>query len=516
VCEDDAWNKNIAEGIAFAFRRAVENINSEESRPELRTLARTWPEYINCDMNNLSTYWLSIGENMRKHLQDAPVLRNQAGKLSIPNRLKFLDWAGDRNGNPMLDEASNYVSADYSESIRENLVWLGVTPPSWEWMCQSLKALHDKGLLRTRMKNGEWCSDLARMILQAKSVCSKDKSCYRSLSEIPLIPLSNGTWRCSPSQDDPIYFPVSSGTPLPLGLSLALVDKQACVCPQRKKLFQLLGVETCMVTDVVRKVFALHAKVRSETILENMDTMISQLMYLYKVRERVDSLNMEKLQLVCCTHDHFRYGRSMYADVSATGELEQLFTGYKNFHRMDDAYFAKMDPIDKADFARWLSESAGVALAPRIVTRSDELHVDFRWMLENRGDHVLEVLRQNWGSYSTLEKSMVEDSLVDNEFMCRSGWRTVLSKTYLPFPKLLNRVREFGDPDRLPFLELPSGKPEDWKFLHTLGVLRVKEDLHFYLWILHYLTESIDIQKIKQLYQKIQLSASPKDYNFIR
>jgi hypothetical protein len=100
VYEDNAWNMNIAEGIAFAFRKAIENINSEESRPELRNLSRTWPGYINCDMNNLSPYWLSIGEKMRKNLQDAPVLRNKAGEISIPKRLRFLDWARDQNGNP--------------------------------------------------------------------------------------------------------------------------------------------------------------------------------------------------------------------------------------------------------------------------------------------------------------------------------------------------------------------------------------------------------------------------------
>jgi hypothetical protein len=515
VYEDNAWNMNIAEGIAFAFRKAIENINSEESRPELRNLSRTWPGYINCDMNNLSPYWLSIGEKMRKNLQDAPVLRNKAGEISIPKRLRFLDWARDQNGNPILDDASNYVSADYPEGIRENLLWLGVTPPSWEWMCQSLKALHDNGLLRTRMENREWCSDLARMILQAESVCSKDESCYRSLSEIPLIPLSDGTWRCPPSQDDPIYFPVSLGTPIPLGLSLSLVDKEACVCPQRKQLFQLLGVETCMVTDVVEEVIALHAKIRPEAITIHSKAMISQLIYLYRVRNKFDPINMRRIQFVCCTHNHFRDGTSIYADILATGDLKQLFTGYKDFHHMDDAYFAKIKPEFKAKFAGWLAESAGVVVAPRLVTSDgDDLHVDFKWLLENKGDHVLKLLRQHWDSYSESEKAMLKDKLA-NEFICRSGRRAVLSGTYLPFPKLLDRVREFGNPDRLPFLELPSGKPEDWEFLRALGV-RAKEGLRFYLWILHYLTESIDIQKIKQLYQKIQSSASPKDYDFIR
>jgi hypothetical protein len=430
----------------------------------------------------------------------------------MPKHLKYLDWTHDRDGKPMLGNASDYISACYPQMTHSRLSWLGVTIPNWDWMCEALQKLFDEDVLQARVRNDKWYSDLAKMILEASRKSSKDGSDLKGLSGIPLIPLRDGTWQCPPPEDNPIYLPLSSETEIPPGLPLSFVDEKACSCPARRRLFMFLGVKSCTVHEVAKKIVDHQANLE----LENTDDMCAQLRYLYKMRKQLDFVNLEKIRFRCSACDSRHSGRSIYADISATGDLKQLFSSYNNAHFMRNGYFAELEPQIKTKFAKWLGKTTGVAMAPRLVTRrGHDLHTDFEWLLNNKKDSVLDVLRQNWGLYDNSEKTSAEDILAGQEFMCRSGHLAPLKATYLPLPKLIRKAEDLGDVSKLKFLNLPGGEPKDWKFLSNLGV-GVAEDLVFYLWILNQLPESGNLQKAKQLYLAIQSSAAPGDYEIIR
>jgi hypothetical protein len=512
VDEGNAWNRNIAEGIPLAFKKAINQLNLHGSRRELVDLVKMWPWFTIHKTKDVSSYWIDIRKSIRRCLQDAPVLMNQAGGLSIPKQLKHLDWAHDLDGKPMLGNASDYVSTCYPQMFHRRLSWLGVTDPNWKWMCEALQKLFDEDVLQARMGNDQWYSDLAEMILEASRKFSKDGSDLEGLSGIPLIPLRDGTWQCPPPEDDPIYFPLSSETAIPPGLSFSFVDEKACACPTRRRLFMFLGVKSCTVHEVAKRIIDHQANLG----LEHTDDMTAQLRYLYKMRKQLDFVNMEKIRFLCSTCDSRHSGRSTYADISATGDLKQLFSGHDNAHFMRNDYFAELEPRSKIQFAKWLGKTTGVAMAPRLVTRrGHDLHTDFEWLLNNKKDHVLELLRQNWDSYSKSERMTAGDTLVDREFMCRSGHLAALGGVYLPLPELMKRAEDLGDVNHLTFLNLPGGEPKDWKFLSNLGV-GVAEEPVFYLQILCQLPESGNIQKAKQLYLAIQSSAAPRDYEIIR
>jgi hypothetical protein len=467
----------------------------------LDELAKTWPLYLNQDISGQSAYWCSITESIKEHLCGALVIKNRTGRLSKPRSLMFLDWAHDRNGEPMFGHMHDYVSPDYPNSVRDALVFMGVKAPDWRWVCDKLQELHDKSLLhsKTRMQNRKWCSDLAKVILEQQEL-RDDKHFARDLSMIPLIPLANKTWRCPPSEDDPIYFPASLGTTIPPGLPLSLVDEKAYACHKRKKLFQLLGVKDCDVPDVVERILDHHTTTSSvETV-----HLIAQLKYLYKMRKHLGPGDMDLIYFDCSSSN--QKGTSIYADISDAGELQQLFSGYSEAYFLNGRYFAGLKPSEKTKLAEWLGETASVALAPRfITTHSYELHRDFKWLLDNKSRQILAILHQHWNLYSKEMKKPVRDTLADHMFMCESGRRAALRKTYIPFAKLVNMTQSFGNAKECHFLALPSGDPDDWIFLSSLGV-GLDDGLDFYLWVLKQsgFKNHTDVDKSKQLYLAIQ------------
>ncbi|OKL55903.1 hypothetical protein UA08_08808 [Talaromyces atroroseus] len=504
VDEDSTWNKNIADAIPHAFEAAIDKFNFSSDDLNLHELAKTWPLYLNLNHHSSSAYWCNIAKSINTHLSSALVVWDRNRMVQAPKDLMFLDWAHTRNGKPMFGRMCDYVHPDYPESVREALLLLGVTTPDWKWLCDKLRELHDQNLLHIEMQSKEWCSDLARVILVPQEPRG-DKNYARDLTDISLIPLADGTWRCPPSEDDPIYFPASSGMVIPPGLPLSLVDEEACACPKRSKLFRLLGVKDCDIPNVIKRIIEYHAEYR----FASRDDLIAQLKFLYKMREHLRPGDMHKVYFACSTSKYFKKGTSLYANISVGGELQQLFSGSSDAHFLDDGYFAELDPSERAQLAEWLSKTAGVALAPRFISTAFQgLHWDFEWLLANKSDQVLDILRQHWSLYKKCITKMAKVTLANHGFMCRSGDRAALCKTYLPFPKLLEKTQAFGYADDCHFLQLPSGIPKDWEFLSSLGV-GLDEGLDFYLWILNQrgFKQQLDINKSKQLYLAIQSRA---------
>jgi hypothetical protein len=416
----------------------------------------------------------------------------------------FLDWACDRDGDPIFGSKRDYISRHYPDTVREAISWLGVTAPDWDWVCNELKDLHNKGVLVNKMQSTAWCSDLASVIL--KSVQPNDRKYARDLKEIPLIPLSNGEWRCAPSKESPIYFPASLGATIPPGLPLSLVEERASACPTRKKLFRLLGVKDCDVPSVVERILAYHTKLKSAQVGE----IIAQLQYLYKMREHLQLGDMHKISFACSSpKSRLLKGTSIYVDFSSGGELKQLFSGCSKISFLHKDYFVDLDATERAALAEWLHQTAGVALVPRFIeTFSHELHADFEWLLANKNEEVLATLRQHWNVYGNIITQEAKETLANHEFLCWSGSVIALQETRIPSARLLNKARTFCKARRCNFLTLANGEPEDWEFLSNLGVA-LDDELPFHLWVLSQpgYQDHKDADKSKKLYLEIQSRA---------
>jgi hypothetical protein len=478
---------------------AISNFNQRDS--SFRELARMWPLYLNSDVTGISSYWRNITESINQHLSDAPIVKDQTGRVRPPKNLMFMDWAHDHESKPMFGSECDYVSSDYPNEVHKALSSMGVTAPTWEWLCEELQKLHDEGSLEEKLHSAQWSSNLARVILE--SLDRKGSTSHaRDLGSIPLIPLSDGTWRHAPSEDDPIYFPASEETSIPPGLPLSLVEKGAAKCPERKRLFQYLGVNDCNVSSVIERILDYHTKLSSA----NGHHVIAQVRYLYKFKDHLKPGAMRKILFSCSRPTGgLRKGISTYADTSPGGELRKLFTGCGEVRFLDERYFVDLEPKEKVIFAKWLRKTAGVALAPRLISSSGYTHTDFKWLLDNRSGRILAVLRQYWNHYKQNITPVVEDTIANHEFLCVSGSTTVLSKTLVPLSVLIEKTQKFAEADQCDFLSLPNDKPENWMFLSELGV-NLEDGLDYYLWVLCQpgFQKHADVAKSKNLYLAIQ------------
>lgn len=371
-----------------------------------------------------------------------------------------------------------------------------------------------ESVLHMKMRSKNWCSDLAKVILKPQEP-GGSKRYARDLSNIPLIPLVDGTWRCPPVGEDQIYFPVSLGTTIPPGLPLSIVDEEACYCRMRTELFRLLGVKDCDVANVIDRIFAYHAELSSA----NAYHIIAHLKYLYELRAHLEHHDMAKILIKCSGRSHYKRGTSVYVDTSIGGELQQLFSGYSEANFLDDHYMADYNAFEKAKFVEWLAEAAGVAVAPRLTrTFRDGLHKDFKWLLANKQDRILPILRQHWRIYNRCITDTVKNALANYGVECKPGWQMTLSGTYVPLPTLVRKAEAFCDAEECNFLVLPSGDLEGWKFLSNLGV-GVDDGLDFHLWVLNQpaFNDQSDWHKSKLLFLAIQSRAfSPGEEEKVR
>ncbi|KAH7130730.1 putative heterokaryon incompatibility protein [Dendryphion nanum] len=446
IDEDNCWNINIADAIPDAFEAAVTFLNKGGSK--YSELAKLWPLYLDHSTDGMSLYWRGIAKEIIEYLSESPVIADRSGMARKPNDLMFLDWAHDRNGDPIFGHSRDYVSPHYPGSVRKSLLSLGVTAPNWSWLCNKLKVLYRKSLLQDKLEDAEWCSDLAKVILTPQE--SEGKIDYaEDLRKYPLIPLTDGTWRCAPTQDDPIYFPMSSGVTIPPGIRLSVVEEEACACPTRKKLFKRLGVRDCDVYTVIERILEYHITLKSANHVH----LIAQLKYLYKKQLFLKYYDMKQIYLVGSNNRSWHRGVETYADMTSSGKLQHWFFGYDRANFLSDGYFENLNSDEKANFVEWLNLKAGVALAPRFIAdESAALHDDFQWLLANKSDQILVILRQHWSLYN---KAMTLKARRNVRDVPKSKQLYLAIQSQALSPAKIEKVRNaFGND----YINFPNGK----------------------------------------------------------
>lgn len=463
-------------------------------------MGKTWPLFLNEISNASSQYWRKIKSEILQRLQETSIIQTQSGSYEYPSALTFMDWAHDRNGKLMFGSSTEYVSLAYPNSVRPYLALLGVNSPDWKWVSQKLQNLHQSRSLHGGNRTMEWYSDLAKVIFSPNEA-GGNKRYAVEIGSIPLIPLADGEWSTAPTTSNPIYFPHSLGTTIPSGLPLTVVDRDACKCPHRMKLFKWLGVKDCDVKNVVERIVDYHTKFENAQIFD----IIEQVKYLYQVKEHLRTDDMKKVYFAIQNGGYFRKGLECYADDSTEAELCDLFSGYDNAFFLDSDYFQGLSHSKKRDFVKWLASSADVATRPRFQSQFGSLHDDFLWLLQNRSDHILGILYKHWNDYASYITDEIKNQLANHRVLCQSGDEVPLRQTFIPFSHLVEISQEFCGANSCPFVVLPDGQTREWMFLSQFDV-GIAENLEFYLWILRqprFKTTS-DVEKAKKLYLEIQ------------
>ncbi|KAF2187468.1 hypothetical protein K469DRAFT_772048 [Zopfia rhizophila CBS 207.26] len=380
IDEDSNWNGNIARAIPRAFVKAVDTFNKEFSEP--LELGKTWPLFLNERYCPPNRYWRKVEKDILDHLKKTAVLQTRAENYAKPTSLTFMDWAHDRNGDPIFGTGDDYISSSYPFFVRKALDLLGVTKPDSDWVVKRLRELHRDRCLHTGNRTMEWYSDLAKVLLIVRQA----------------QPGTERQLETAPTASDPIYFPENLGVNIPPGLTLTIVQQAACECKHRKKLFKLLGVQDCDVKSIVERIINYHTKLDRAKPSD----IIEQVKYLYHAREHLEPGDMEEIWFATENNGPFRRGVRIYPPVSADDELRDLFSGYKNAVFLHPGYLQGLVPSQESHLIEWLEDSANICKMPRLCSESGGMHDDFLWLLENKIERILGVLRTNWSNYNPI------------------------------------------------------------------------------------------------------------------
>lgn len=413
----------------------------------------------------------------------------------------FLSWAEDRNGEPIFGSNNDYVSSAYPTSVHPVLEILGVESPDSKWISTALQYSWLSGSLHDRSRSSAWYSDLAKVILTPGKSARHPTYMYE-LRQIPLIPLVDGRWSVAPTVSSPIYFPQSLGARIPSGLPLFLVDEEACKCKLRTKLFKLLGVKYCDASNIVKEIVNYHTRF----IRANHSDIVGHAKYLYHAKDQLIGNDLKKIYFAVAERDSYLKGSDLYTDSPASTELSELFSEYRDGRFLHPDYFQDLHDIEKCQFIDWLESEADIATVPRLTTQYGGLHNDFRWILDNRCDRVLDIIRQHWDVYSSKVTIQVVQQFARRTFVCRTGNLVFLHQSFIPLPGLVQKSHELCGSDSCSFLELSGCPLEDWKFLSKFNV-GTKDNLDFYLWLLEQPGFKVNpsVERAKKLYSAIQL-----------
>lgn len=177
---------------------------------------------------------------IQQRLREASILESDIEEPLLGPKAIFIPLTfRTRDGSPLFDNATS-LHKDYNDSDFAQLAWLGVE----EMRCD--RFLSDLGSY-IGLESGRpfhardltWHEDLARILDGSQDISSAQ------ISEMPIIPLSNGEWIAAKSNIityEPSYAACTYKAPLGLDY-IQMIHHSASSSSARLRLFQKLGVK---------------------------------------------------------------------------------------------------------------------------------------------------------------------------------------------------------------------------------------------------------------------------------
>ena len=500
------WNSVLRSGVVQAFRKAVDKFNQGP------TMRYTWPNYLPIHVYN-GTFLSELGGRygaIFNDLKSRPVVWSHGGTLQIPNLLthvpeRFLD----RHQRPLLgaysdpeqNDTQSQLCPDYPTDVLEALECLGV------------KIMDNEMFIERLVRRAPWFSQLSREWHEdLASVLCRSKALLKAADSIPLIPLRNGRW-ISPSSPKPIYFPTTDDLGIPKDVNFQIVDRQAQRDPNRKSLFQLLGMKHCDQGDVCSEIIRLHKDLTNDR-MEQLD-LLAHAIDIYQFGSRCKDLKIQYLRLRE-SEGSFAYGSALYIDAPGTGQpLSKLLGSPRpsNVRFLHPSYIeAHSGMQDERRWIQWLINELQVSDIPRLKEKGRSAlspailaiaHSQPSWVL-------LKILTENWVRYAKdLNEVRQELSLIKVRCVNDKTLRS-LSETILPLPHLKRLAKEY-EVDDLPFLDIGDLDIDSPSLMNlkSLGVTTA-EDSELYLTVLKslYKRDSGDISQLQYIYRSLHTKST--------
>jgi hypothetical protein len=517
--------------VVELFRSTISKFCKDEA------LRYQWINYLP-DRNDSNRTRRPVEEMIISTLSSAKILESRSGNgLFEPSKLRILGTLEcDKSGNPLVPDLPEeiYLSGKYAENS-ERLNVLGTTRINTEEILDRVEADLAKANLvpgciphiRAWGRTEDWQERFARLLLHILSSEPSEPLITKRIRSLEIIPLIGGEWTSALKGD--FYFPDDELAAVPADLGLNLVKREALVNDARKTLFLKLGLKHSNPDEVIKLITQKYKEVSSNATTLN--DSLDHFKYLYWKLPQVTTPLDESIRIFSHilkgpndSGQIFRQGR-MDVRLHGLNAKNVYFENSKNVYgplKLFKAgksapgllvYFLRPEYLDlgfaklmrnEMTFRTWLENTVGVRGFPPLSDDSgEELSPEFTYLIENRSDILLEILREYWNHYESVVNTWptLRKKLSEVMVLTRGGSKKRISDSFLPCSNLEKKVGEFKA-DNFPFLTINCNSTQEeneWQFLSKLGV-GVDDSLRFYIRSLeliktNHLDNSLDVDQ---------------------
>lgn len=253
-------NQRLVDGIAEAFITAVQQLCEHD------TLQYQWMRYLPKQEDYpWDGFWTSLIDKIGTRLRSTPVLKPANGGAlrlieHIKRHSKFKNNL-DRDGKPLFRdiEPGIYLSLRYQRQDLDILAQHGLNVMSMQQVIERVK--HDIASPDSRLKSvkdQDWQSRAARLLQLPWGENATNRQ--DDVKQLRMLPLQNSRWVSASS--GAVYYHQAGSTSLdiPVDLGLDVVDPAVIANADRKKLFDLVGVQSASVPFIRDRILQKYQK----------------------------------------------------------------------------------------------------------------------------------------------------------------------------------------------------------------------------------------------------------------
>jgi hypothetical protein len=514
---DSAWNKALATAAAIAYVNAACHMGNTDN-----ALHYNWVRYVPVDQAT-TQFFDDLRQDILTKLRQSQILDSQSGRKRKPEKLIMVPttWR-DPSGRPFMSNRSNedgFLAGRYDKD------------KDWRYLSAIGVKLMDENVFHDQMakvlnrnpasflgkKSKEWHSSFARALMATnKSRCS---------SHLPIIPLRSGKWVESYARG-PFFFADSMvASTIPEGIEIDIVDSQAAVDVDRRKLFVQLGIRDLETSHIRHAIRTKHGDNKFKPDSLQPDVLVSHAEFLFTTGS--GAVDDSFIIWMAADQGSCRQSNTMYLPSDIPGAASNILPkgARKKYGFLHSAYL-KVGGSNKKRWFDYLQKYHKVSVYPRLFNDSttkaygcppqEHIHDDFKLIIQGSLDQkCLVLLRDGWTFYNEwlwapsspsayVDKACADliNYLKELQVRCTGSVQSEqIQNTYAPLDKL---TKEYGT--IAPFLDIPAPSNPEWVPLLNILAVGTEDDTDFYLKCLSgaRINGKIPLDKIRHIMHEIE------------
>ncbi|ETS73697.1 hypothetical protein PFICI_14643 [Pestalotiopsis fici W106-1] len=532
IVTTSARNLGLVSYIADTFANAMEELCHDTS------LEFEWIKYLPQENDfPWDKYWKSVVADMKKKVSVKRLMRPQSGGplKRIDQLCNLTDDALDELGEPLLEDIDPevYLSSGYDLStISSYLRGWGLRNFHMTQFLDRVEAdlARDTSRFKSPQSSPSWHTRTAQVLNRPfKSFAEKHR---KRIFDFRLIPVQGGKWIPAGQTGSPLVFPTANGENIPSSLDLNIIDGNATLNAERRKLFLNLGAKKLSVQAVRQLILDQYPSVINRSRLfgtnttEQVGISLPHLSFLYLTQGgAVDKpselrfirvLTQEGLLIAPQAQDVYIKDNHKFGLAKLLENLPKFSVAFLDPYYLENAPQPASGREASVPWTFWLRTSLGVLDKPKLIANGSLTDM-FRHIIEHNSGKLLGILGHYWNDIKNEVQQCQEirDEL-SRVVLTMKGCTAQLKNSFLPMPELKARAIEYlgeAGTDEFPFLDLSDTlEPDDlskWTFLNGTFGVRTRDDVEFYLAILsvlatRYPKPDMEIsKKVYMLYETI-------------